>query len=182
MTPHDDQNAPVRQNDLIDRNSGTGFFSLPPATAQALERELEVLLDKSRAKCSFVLDRTGVILAAAGDFHPLNSQVMGATAAGVIAALNTMVARANSAEVSVKFYGSDVDKIHFVLLSDRLTLCMLHSRLTASGPARAAARAFAARVTSILAADRGVPAEAEKLMQTVNFIENKLDEMFKDFL
>ena len=103
--------------------SGTNVYAIPPDQLENLDRALEKLLDSSKARCGLILDRTGMILAYAGDFHPVNPQVMGATAAGVIAALNSMVARAASPEINVRFYGSEVDRIHFLLLGDRLILC-----------------------------------------------------------
>ena len=127
-------------------SSGAGspgsVFGFSESLLTLTQEALRELVDVSRARCALVIDRTGCILASAGDFHPINPSTMGAIAAATIAALNSMVSRASSPEVSVKFYGGDVDKIHFVLIEDRLALCLLHSRQATSGQIRAAARAF----------------------------------------
>jgi predicted regulator of Ras-like GTPase activity (Roadblock/LC7/MglB family) len=161
--------------------TGTGIVHFSDEVLQKMDEALDALLDESKSRCAMVIDRTGCILSSAGDFAPLSQDNMGAVAAGVIAAINTMVARANSPEVSVKFYGSEIDKIHFVLLADRLILCMIHSRHTTTGQVRAAARSFANTMLPILAKDKASESQGANLAKSVQYIENKINEMFKDF-
>jgi hypothetical protein len=160
------------------RGDQTGIHSLPAEALEQLENEIVSLLDKSRARCGLVLDRTGLILAAAGDFHPISPQIMGATAAGVVAALNTMVARAASPEISVRFYGSDLEKIHFLLLGDRLVLCLLLGRFAQSSAVRAAVRSFQANISPLLERYRPTQEQAAGVLKSVAFIESKLDDLF----
>jgi predicted regulator of Ras-like GTPase activity (Roadblock/LC7/MglB family) len=146
-----------------------------------MDDALDTLLHESAAKCAMVIDRTGVILSSSGDFHPLSQENMGAVAAGVIAALNTMVSRASSPEVSVKFYGADVDKIHYVLLAERLILCMLHNRQTTSGQIRQAARQFMNDMLPLIQRERTLSTSAgQDLLKSVQYIESKLNELFLD--
>lgn len=164
---------------LMASSSGIVAFSEP--LLEFVHNALETLVDESRAKCAVVVDRTGVILASAGDFHPLNASTLGATGAATIAALNAMVARATSPEVSVRFYGADIDKIHFMLLEERLVLCLLHSRHATSGQIRSAARAFVNAVVPRIEQDRRSRSEtAVDLMQSLDFIEGKLDQLFTE--
>jgi len=174
----------LRQNPA--RNSaavgtGTNVYAIPPDQLENLDRALEKLLDQSKARCGLILDRTGMILAYAGDFHPVNPQVMGATAAGVIAALNSMVARAASPEINVRFYGSEVDRIHFLLLGDRLILCLLLGRTALGGNVRSAVKAFSSSVQPMLERFRPDARQAEDVLKSVQYIESKLDDMFKDY-
>jgi predicted regulator of Ras-like GTPase activity (Roadblock/LC7/MglB family) len=165
----------------VPSSSGLIFFS--SEVLEQIDRALLDLLEESKAKCAVLIDRTGCILSSAGDFHPMAEENMGAVAAGVIAALNTMVARASSPEVSVRFYGSDIDKIHFTVVADRLILCMLHSRQTTSGQIRSAAKAFSTVAKKLVeSAKISDDTESEDLARSVQFIENKLNDMFKDFL
>lgn len=160
------------------RGDQTGIHSLPAEALEHLENEIVALLDKSRARCGLVLDRTGLILAAAGDFHPISPQIMGATAAGVVAALNTMVARAASPEISVRFYGSDLEKIHFLLLGDRLVLCLLLGRFAQSSAVRAAVKNFQGNIAPLLERYRPTQEQAAGVLKSVAFIESKLDDLF----
>lgn len=174
--------ARMQRESVRGSNSGTtGFHALPSEALEKLEEMLEKLTDASRARCSLVLDRTGLILSGCGDFHPLNPAVMGATAAGVVAALNSMVARSASPEVSVRIYGAEVEKIHFVLLGERLILCLLLGRLTTSGQMRQAVKEFLNEVNPLLDRYRPDQQQGASVLQSVMYIETKLDEMFKDF-
>jgi predicted regulator of Ras-like GTPase activity (Roadblock/LC7/MglB family) len=160
--------------------SGIIFFS--NEVLQQIDTALDLLLEESKAKCAVVIDRTGCILSSGGDFYPIAHETMGAVAAGVIAALNTLVSRASSPEVSVKFYGGDVDKVHFMVVADRLILCMLHSRQVTSGQIRTAAKTFAQTVKNTIDTTRNDGTDADELARSVQFIESKLNDMFKEFL
>lgn len=149
---------------------------------EKMDDHLEGLLLESKAKCAMVIDRSGCILSSAGDFHPLSQENMGAMAAGVIAALNAMVSQASSPEVSIKFYGAEIDKVHYVVLADRLILCMLLSRHATSGQIRQAARNFTADILPLIARERASSQQtnAGDLLKSVQYIESKLNEMFLD--
>ncbi|MBI5153776.1 hypothetical protein HZA57_00935 [Candidatus Poribacteria bacterium] len=172
----------VRQMGSVPTTPAQQIYSLSSEILETIHNALEALVEESRARCALVIDRTGCIMASAGDFHPINPATMGATAAATIAALNTMVSRASSPEVSVKFYGAEIDKIHFVLLQERLVLCLLHTRHATSGQIRSAARAFINQISPELEADRRRTSESETtLLESVNYIETKLDQLFKDY-
>lgn len=160
--------------------TGTGIIHFSDNVLSQMDEALETLLVDSKAKCALVIDRTGVILSSAGDFHPISKDNMGAVAAGVVAALNTMVSRATTPEVSVKFYGSDIDKIHFVVIADRFVLCMLHSRNTTTGQVRSAAKTFSTFIVPIIEKERASETHGENLIKSVQYIEDKLNDMFKD--
>ena len=165
---------------LVRLSNTHGLVLFSEDTLLKIDAAIEVLLEESKAKCAIVIDRTGCILSSGGDFHPLNQDTMGAVAAGVIAALNTMVSRATSPEVSVKFYGSDIDKIHFQLVGDRLILCMLHSRHNTSGQIRSAAKSFIATINPVLEGEKTAADNGGDLAKSVQYIESKLNDLFKD--
>lgn len=162
-------------------SAGSGVIHFSDTVLECIDDALNVLLQDSNAKCALVIDRTGCVLANAGDFHPVSEDNMGAVAAGVIAALNTMMSRATSPEVSIKFYGSDVDKVHFMVVADRFVLCMLHGRNTTTGQVRSAGKAFIKTVMPVIEKERASETHSENLVKSVKYIENKLNDMFKDF-
>ena len=166
----------------VSKTSTNQVYSVSLKVLDVMHRELNRLMNESKARCGLVIDRTGCILASAGDFAPIDPSTMGATAAATVAALNRMVSRSTSPEVSVKFYGSDLDKIHFFLLEERLVLCLLHSRSASTNAAiRGAAREFADTVEKALALskDEETP-DAKNVIESVSYIESKLDALFKD--
>jgi len=163
------------------KSSGSGLIHFSDAVLKQMDEGLERLLDESHAKCALVIDRTGCVLSSAGDFHPLSKDNMGAVAAGVAAALNTMMARASSPEVSIKFYGADIDKIHYMVVAERFILCMLHSRQTTTGQVRSAGKSFSQHIIPIIEKEKASETENENLVKSVQYIEDKLNDMFKDF-
>lgn len=163
-----------------DRNimQGTGpqFFALSRRTLEDIEAALNDLRADSGSRCAFVLDRTGCILAFCGDFYPLNPQTMGAIAAGALAALNSLVSRAESREVSIRFYGAEVERIHFALLNERLSVVMLYAQNPRITNVRASVRGFVQKVRPILERDQTRPGP----LASMEYIESKLDEMFRE--
>lgn len=157
-------------------STGPQFFVLSRRTIEELEGALTELWEQSRARCAFILDRTGCILASQGDFYPMNPQTMGAIAAGAIAALNSLVSRAESREVTIRFYGGEIERIHFALISDRLIVTLLHSHNATTGNIRNAVRNFIQRVRPILEREQTRPGP----IASVEYIEKKLDEMFRE--
>lgn len=168
----------IERGKRLTATAGIVFFSSD--VLEKIDEAVEVLLEESKARCALVIDRTGCLLSSAGDFYPLAEDTMGAVAAGVIAALNTMVSRATSPEVSIKLYGSDVDKIHFLVIKDRLILCMLHTRHTTGGQIRAAAKSFSNTVTPIIEREKSDSQEGTDLAKSVQYIEAKLNDLFKE--
>lgn len=168
----------------VARRDTTNVFALSYRVLNILTIELERLVVDTGARCALVIDRTGCIMASAGEFGSLNPSSLGATAAATVAALNSMVARASSPEVSVDFYGADVDRIHFVVLEERLVLCLIHSRKIASGNIRTASRSFVDSVATAIAEDRRhKPDKKEReVVKSVQYIESKLDELFQDYV
>lgn len=165
------------------RGSGSQFFALSYRVLEIVNERLTRMVEEDHVRCAMLIDRTGCIMASAGDFHPINPSTMGATAAATIAALNTMVSRATSPEVSVKFYGAEIDRIHFFLVEERLILCLLTSRNATQSNIRSVAKTFATELGREIDEDRQQNrGEGRELLQSVNYIENKLDELFKDFM
>lgn len=160
----------------IAQSAGSQFFALSRRTIEDLDAALNDLRTDSGSRCAFVLDRTGCILAHCGDFHPLNPQTMGAIAAGALAALNSLVSRAESREVSIRFYGSEVERIHFALLNERLSVVLLYTQNPRITNVRASVRGFVQRVRPIIERDQTRPGP----LASMEYIETKLDELFRE--
>jgi len=182
MTPPNEQAANLRDSP---RGSGSTshIYALSRAILEMMAQTLKELVETAGCRCAVVVDRTGCIMASEGDFNLVDPATMGATAAATVAALNKMVSRDSSREIGVRFYDADIDKIHFAVIDRRLTLCLLYNQSETGAGIRTAAKTAATRIADAIAADRGVGLEqdAEKLLESVNFIEGKLDELFKDF-
>jgi len=160
--------------------NSTGFVYFSEVVISAMDEALGILVADSDARCALVIDRTGCILSSCGDFHPVDRDTMGATAAGVVGALSYMVAQSTSQELSIKLYGADPDKIHFSVLAERLILCVLYSRQTTTGQVRAAARTFTQTMTPLMAKEGTGQQDTESILKSVQYIESKLNDIFQD--
>ncbi len=169
-------------SDRINRQSSQvgEIIEFSDEVLKELDEGLAELLEETKSKCTLVIDRTGCILSSRGDFHPIGEDAMGATSAGIIGALNTMMARGTSPEVSVKVYGSDVDKVHFLVMAHRLVLTILYGKKTTTGQVRQAAKKFAQRINGLVEADRGRSKDGTDIMKSVQFIEQKLNDLFSE--
>lgn len=181
MTPQNEQASGHIQSPR-GHGSTSHIYALSRAILELMSQTLKELVE-SGARCAVVVDRTGCIMSSEGNFTGIDPGTMGATAAATVAALNKLVARESSREVSVRFYDSAIDKIHFVVIDKRLTLCLLYNQADTGAGIRAAAKAAAKRIADAIAVDRneGMEKDQEQLLESVNYIEGKLDELFKDF-
>lgn len=156
------------------------FLGFSEETLVVLEEALRILVDETHCRCAMLADQTGAVLASDGDFSPIGVESMGATAAGVVAALNSMVSQTTSPEVSIKLYGADPDKIHFMLVGGRIVLCVLFSRQTTVGQIRAGARTLAQSILPIITREDALLRDTQSIRRSVQYIESKLDDLFKD--
>ncbi len=147
---------------------------------EKIDAAVELLLAGSRARCVLVIDRTGLIVSSGGDASHVGSDTMGAVGAGVVAALRTLVADQETPEISIQLYGSEIGRIHFMVLANRLILCMMHSRDNSTGEVRAAARQFANNILPLLREESEKMYDTDELVRSVQYIESKLNEMFRD--
>ncbi len=150
------------------------------ALLEKIDAAVELLLAGSRARCILVIDRSGLIVSSGGDFSDVGSDTMGAVGAGVVAALRTLVADKETPEISIKLYGSDIGRIHFMVLANRLILLMMHSRENSTGEVRAASRQFASNILPLLREESEKMHDTDELVRSVQYIETKLNEMFGD--
>lgn len=164
-----------------EHDTGSQIWLFSADLLDLMTGELEKIIAHGGARDALVIDRTGCVLAFAGTFNSGEASNMAATAAATVAALRSMVAESRTSELSVQFHESDVDTIHFVLIDERLILVLLHSRKATGSSVRTAAHNFLDRIIPALQADKARLREHDSsLLQSVNYIENKLDELFKD--
>lgn len=170
----------TREDSITNPSADLTYFS--EDLLATMDEALDVLLDESNAVCALVIDRSGCILSSCGSFEPIDRDNMGAVAAGVVAALTSMVAQASSPEVSVKLYGADPDKVHFMVVGNRLILCVLYTRQTTTGQIRAAAKSFAQALTPLLSKDATTQNDTAGVLKSVQYIESKLNDIFSDLM
>ncbi len=152
------------------------FYSLSEEAINTIIREMQKLLENTNARCALLVDKSGYIIASEGSFSYLPAEDIGAIAAGSVAALGTLVNIASSNEMTIDFHSKGIDTIYFILLNTRIFLNILYDSAITKKKIRDASKAFVKTVQPLLDKDATQPVK----LQSVEFIEEKLSELFKE--
>jgi hypothetical protein len=101
---------------------------------------------------------------------------LGVIAAATFTALNKMVDMSNSNELSIRFHSSNVDKIYFAALTDRLLVTILYDCETAGKTIRKAAREFMSTARKMLDSKPDAQSDVKDLPFS---IDKDMDKLFK---
>jgi predicted regulator of Ras-like GTPase activity (Roadblock/LC7/MglB family) len=154
----------------------SNFYSLSEETVNMITEEMQKLLESTNARCALLIDKSGYIIASEGSFSYLPAEDMGAIAAGSLGALSALVNIANSNEMTIEFHSKGIDTIYFALLNNRIFLNILYDSSTTKKKIRDASKIFVKTVQPLLDKD----ATQTIKLQSVEFIEEKLSELFKE--
>ncbi len=154
------------------------LFAISKETIEIIEKHLQRLIKIAKPKCAFLFERSGYIICSKGEFEFLQPEDMGATAAGALAALQNMVNLTNSKEQTITFYNTNVDKIHFAMVTNRVFLAVLYDSETTNKKIRDAVKEFLRIINPYLTSDES----KHVTFSSVQYINDKLNELFKDAL
>jgi len=163
------------------RNSSTNqLYALSYRVLDLMDNSLADLLRNCDAKCALIIDRTGCIMASTGDFTGMEPSNMAATGAATIAALNTFAPGKGVHEASVDFHHDEADFIYFLTVENRLSLCIVYKHDN-HDELRKSCRLFADEIKREIQEDKEkIITGKSDIQESVNYIESKLDELFKD--
>jgi len=154
------------------------FYSLSEETIKIIERNIQKLLRKARPKCVLLIEKSGYIITSKSEVDFKQPENMGAIAAGILTALQSTVSFVNATELTITFHNSSVDRIHFVMLTPKIFLVVLYDNQTPLKKMREGIKEFAKIIRQQLIKDETHPPKID----SVQFINEKLDEIFKDVL
>jgi len=126
---------------------------LTATTMDLLKSSLEEFLRASGARAAMIVDRTGCIAACVGDMGPLSTLETAEACARAAVALAALVDRTATRELSLGFFGSELDGLHLALLDERFTLAVAVDRRTEATALREGVRIFMNRVVPHLEED-----------------------------
>jgi len=86
-----------------------------------IEERLGGLLVKTAARCAMLVDKSGHLVMARGDFHKTPPNDLGVMAAGAISALCNM-SEAAPAHLTAQYHDPGSESIHFALINSNLFL------------------------------------------------------------
>jgi hypothetical protein len=151
------------------------IYSLSSQVIEKLEKNMEDFLKCSLARSILIVDRSGCVLSSAGTFSSMKPKDLGVIAAATFTALNKMVDMSNSNELSIRFHSSNLDKIYFAELSDRLIVSILYNCETTGSAIRKCATEFISTMRKMLVDKPEVQSELKDFPSS---IEKDLDNLF----
>lgn len=161
-------------------HSTNQLYALSYKVIELMENALIDLVRETKSQCALVVDRTGCIMASTGNFDGAEPSNMGATAAATIAALNSFSPKRKNLEACVDFFQPGTNYVYFLAIQERLILCALNKEAQ-TDEFRQQCRMFAQAVSAEIDADKErMITNTNELAESINYIENKLDQLFKD--
>lgn len=151
-------------------------FLLSEEAMKEIEKILADLVEESKACYAQVVDRSGYVIAYHGKPRHIHFEELGAIAAGIVSAMQVIVNLAESQESTIKFHSKSMANFHFRWINPRVFLLVAFDHQTTESAVRTKAKHAAKLAHSHLAEDETQPVE----LGSVQFIEEKLSELFKD--
>lgn len=151
-----------------------GVLHVNPEVLEKVERRIVLILQEIHASAVLLIDRSGLVLAWAGN-PPLHPNEMGAVAAGVFGAMRTLLktSRTEDFNISVTQSGSNLQFQH---VESGMFLCAIYADRADEALVRAGLLSLAQEAVKSLTPNQPKSAQVE----TTNFIEEKLNELFRN--
>ena len=153
--------------------SRTSILYVDPAILERVENKLGLILAETRASAILLIDRSGLVLASAGD-PPLHPDELGAVAAGTIQSMSTMIRASHAAEFIVRIPENN-SNLQFCDVDKRLFLMAYYADEDAEEEVRLALRELANAARNSLTEEQ----TTDRRIDNVSFIEQKLNQIFE---
>lgn len=147
---------------------------IDPTVLERVEARISETLETSRAGAVLLVDKSGIVLASAGE-PPLHPEQFAAMAAGVYSAMNVMI-KASRTEDFVVHLPQNNAHFQFQYVDLGLFLCGFYTDADDEEAVRSGLRQLAVDARQSIAGDQGESGKPDN----VNFIEEKLNELFGD--
>jgi predicted regulator of Ras-like GTPase activity (Roadblock/LC7/MglB family) len=152
------------------------FFILSEDAIKTIEKLLAKLAEETHANYIQVIDRSGYVVVAHGRPAHVHPEELGAIAAGILSAMQVIVNLAESKESTVKFHSKTMTNFHFIWINPRVFLLVAFDGTANESLVRSKARRTAELIHPHVSQDDTQPVD----LRSVQFIEDKLSEMFLD--
>lgn len=152
--------------------SRSNITYVDPEVLEKVESRIQEILRQTRALAILLIDRSGLVLAAAGD-PPLHPNQMGAVAAGVFSAMSTMI-KASRAEEFTVYLRENHANFQFQHVDTGVFLCAFYADARDEELVRAGMKELSQYARNSITAEQ----TSEGRMDSELFIEEKLNELF----
>lgn len=149
-----------------------GIAYIDPDIFASIEEGIAQTRRDTGSTVVLLIDRSGAVITLAGE-PPLHPRDLGAIAAGLFGAMETLIKAARLSEFEVRV-PEITSTLVFVGVGHRLFLCAFHNDLASTETVRTGLRTLAESALKTMAEAQ----TAEKREISVSFIEDKLNELF----
>jgi hypothetical protein len=151
-----------------------GVLHVNPEVLERIERRIVVMIHEIRASAVLLIDRSGLVLAWAGD-PPLHPNQLGAVAAGISAATRSLIKANRTADFTVSVNEAGTN-FHFQNVEEGTFLLAVYPDHHDAELVRSGLDKLAQEARKTLTSNQPSSAPVE----SVSFIEEKLNELFRN--
>ncbi len=151
----------------------TSIIYVDPAVLERVESKLATVLQGTHASAILLVDRSGLVLASAGD-PPMHPDEMGAVAAGTFQAMSSMIRASRAEEFIVRIPDNNAN-LQFFDVDKRVFLLAFYSDSRDEQLVRDGMRMLANEARNSLTEEQ----TADRRIDNVGFIEEKLNQIFQ---
>ncbi len=113
-----------------------GSFVMHEAESGEITQIIERLLREANAKCVYLVDKDGQLIASSGDTGEIDVTSLASLTAGNIAATGGMAKLLGEKEFSVLFHEGERDNLHISLVAQRVILVVIFDKRSSIGLVR----------------------------------------------
>jgi predicted regulator of Ras-like GTPase activity (Roadblock/LC7/MglB family) len=103
---------------------------------QKIDEELKRLFQQANAKVVFLVDKSGQLIASAGETHEIDTTSLASLTAGNIAATGGIARLLGEKEFTILFHEGEKDNIHISLIGQRVILVVIFDKRSSLGLVR----------------------------------------------
>ena len=160
--------------------TGAGTWSLSESDYHRITEHLNALLQESNARCAMVVDRTGQLLANAGEALSFDPTVFASLTAADFSANDQLAKMIGEAEFASLFHQGEKESMYLADVSRRLILVVLFDKRTTVGLVRLRVKQTVLDLSAVIDEmfSRGTQGEAEG--GPLAGAEDEIDKLFGD--
>ena len=161
--------------------TGAGTWSLGEADHQRITEHLSALLKESDARSAMVVDRTGQLLANAGEALSFDPNVFASLTAADFSANAQLAKMIGEPEFASLFHQGEKESMYLADVGRRLILVVLFDQRTTVGLVRLRVKQTVQDMSQLLNEMFGRPADGRQAPQKGELLEGAEDEIDKLF-
>ncbi len=145
-----------------------------------ITRVIERLLRESNAKCVYLVDKDGQLIAASGETEDIDATSLASLTAGNIAATGGLAKLIGEKEFSILFHEGARDNLHISVVAQRVILVVIFDRRSSLGLVRLRVRKATSELKDIIQRLIEKSADASRRAELLSEITDEdIDNLFQ---